>query len=778
MKRSILLTLTIGATLVSGLHAIMPVSTDGAVVNGTLEASDIEPIPEGPSRSSYEYYRDVYAFDAEADSTIDVNLSCDFDGYLILFDGAGNLLDENDDAGSFAASRITSSLASGGSHYVVVTSFNTGVTGDYALSVENLGVGASEEVALANGGIAAPPIEGTVIEDALTATDNAPIPPHIRRSDATHYRDVHMNPGHAGDMISIDLESDFDGFLMLIDPNGQVVATNDDFINTRTSRIEHAFLPLDGDYMVVVTSYGSHATGSYTLTIGDPMPPPPDTPVEVGQTIEGQIESGDAAAVPTDTAISGTGHGRDGFVYQSPGSEVVDFDLTCRFDAHLVLIGPRGNIVAQTERPTPGGCHISATLFEPGEYRLVVGALSERVMGRYSLTLSPGPPVSPDRPIAEGETIDAVLRPEARAALPDSTRGSGFFFRDGHCFDAEAGDEVTIDLSCPNFDGYLYLIDPGGQIVAFNDDHRGTSASRIQTTLEKAGRYRIVVTTYAAGQNGEYWLTFNRGLIVTQPPAGVTQYISGDAAISFNQPVAGYLSVGDAAVLPDPSRGGNDFYRDGFSFDSIAGTRVMIDLQCPAWDGYLFLVAPSGEIIASNDDFQSNRAAQIVAALTQSGTHRVVVTSFGAYAGGEYTVTLTGLGGPPTTQEPIVEETPDTMVQIGAEIAGSLSAADQAALNIALRNSSAHYRDGYSFHVDANTALEITLLCPAFDGYLYLFGPDGELVGENDDWESTGASRISAEATQTGNHRVVVTSYQSRSEGDYTLTISEASPEE
>ena len=60
-----------------------------------------------------------------------------------------------------------------------------------------------------------------------------------------------------------------------------------------------------------------------------------------------------------------------------------------------------------------------------------------------------------------------------------------------------------------DFDGYLLLVDPGGQIIAENDDYGSISASRIQAELTQSGPHRIVVTTYATGAEGDYTLALS-----------------------------------------------------------------------------------------------------------------------------------------------------------------------------------------------------------------------------------------------------------------------------
>lgn len=85
-------------------------------------------------------------------------------------------------------------------------------------------------------------------------------------ADDNSYYNAHTFAGQAGEFVIIDLaSSDFDTFLILLDPQGNRIATNDDGDGTN-SRIAIA-LPTTGTYTVWANSYVAGATGSYTIAI-------------------------------------------------------------------------------------------------------------------------------------------------------------------------------------------------------------------------------------------------------------------------------------------------------------------------------------------------------------------------------------------------------------------------------------------------------------------------------------------------------------------------------
>jgi len=71
--------------------------------------------------------------------------------------------------------------------------------------------------------------------------------------------------GSAGENVTIDMTSEDDTYLILLGPDGTIVAENDDY-DSLDSRVE-ASLPSDGTYTIVATSFSPRATFPYELTL-------------------------------------------------------------------------------------------------------------------------------------------------------------------------------------------------------------------------------------------------------------------------------------------------------------------------------------------------------------------------------------------------------------------------------------------------------------------------------------------------------------------------------
>jgi hypothetical protein len=123
---------------------------------------------------------------------------------------------------------------------------------------------------------------------------------------------------------------------------------------------------------------------------------------------------------------------------------------------------------------------------------------------RYvELAPSSGPP-----PTAGGATGDR--REQGHLAAGDQTLASGEFF-DEYAVEGERGQPLVLDLRSTDFDPYLILALPNGEQLD-NDDHEGDrDRSLISTTLPATGAYRVLVTSYAAGETGAYELTVRVG---------------------------------------------------------------------------------------------------------------------------------------------------------------------------------------------------------------------------------------------------------------------------
>ena len=211
----------------------------------------------------------------------------------------------------------------------------------------------------------------------------------------------------------------------------------------------------------------------------------------------------------------------------------------------------------------------------------------------------------------------------------------------------------------------------------------------------------------------------------------------------------GTLAEGDATLSSGE-------YYDNYTFEGRAGQRLVVDLTSSAFDPYVMVIAPSG-VKKENDDWQgSSSRSRLELTLEETGTFRVLVTTYkkgesGAY---ELNIDLSGSGG-------VTATTGGNQARVER---GQLAAGDATL-------SSGEYYDNYTVEARAGQQLIVDLTSSAFDPYVMVIAPSGEKKA-NDDWQgSNNRSRIEWTLTEGGTFRVIATSYKKGDSGAYALSI-------
>jgi len=117
---------------------------------------------------------------------------------------------------------------------------------------------------MANQSVAANPnTQRLILQEQGVFTSNTQRLP----SDNSPYH-IYTFSGNAGQTVQIDMQSsDFDTYLALLSPNGDVLAENDDSGRNSTNSSITYRLPRNGTYRVVANSYDSSGRGQYTITV-------------------------------------------------------------------------------------------------------------------------------------------------------------------------------------------------------------------------------------------------------------------------------------------------------------------------------------------------------------------------------------------------------------------------------------------------------------------------------------------------------------------------------
>ncbi len=113
---------------------------------------------------------------------------------------------------------------------------------------------------------------------------------------------------------------------------------------------------------------------------------------------------------------------------------------------------------------------------------------------------SPSPETTP--PTQEQEVI---LQQEGTLSDGDLVLPSDESIYDEHTFEGTEGQVVTVTLESPDFDTYLAVFSPTGELLGEHDDiNQKNTNSQLTITLPVTGKYRVIVNSYDKTGRGEY----------------------------------------------------------------------------------------------------------------------------------------------------------------------------------------------------------------------------------------------------------------------------------
>ncbi len=307
---------------------------------------------------------------------------------------------------------------------------------------------------------------------------------------------------------------------------------------------------------------------------------------------------------------------------------------------------------------------------------------------------------------------------------------------DRYTFQGNAGSTAIIDLRSADFDTYLRVTAPSGEMFT-NDDYEGAvDRSMLSLDLTETGEYTVEATSYAGEVTGAYTLDMTSDLQ------------SAPVDLENN----GSLASGDGTFSDGE-------YYDAYTFDGQPGQSVTIDLNSGAFDTYLMLETPDGQR-EINDDAEGTSHSQIITQLSQLGTYTVYVTSYEGGETGDYVVSVSqgsGGGGQVVANDSVG-------LGLGQSTSGSLDAADN-------RSDDGKYQDIYSFDGSAGQTLAVDMSSGEFDTYLTVVTPSGQTF-ENDDFETSQArSFVDFTLPESGRYRIIATTYSSDTTGSYQLAL-------
>ncbi|MWV65454.1 hypothetical protein GRS48_11590 [Halorubrum sp. JWXQ-INN 858] len=335
------------------------------------------------------------------------------------------------------------------------------------------------------------------------------------------------------------------------------------------------------------------------------------------------------------TGEDGNGNGDDGNEEDENGEDWDDeYDIPAA-DPLLILFGPDGEPIAWDDDSGDGlNARITTALLEDGTYTVMATSYGPEAYFAYDLRLDCWDPVEPV-PIGCGETIAGELTEEDETGIRNDF---GDHYHDTYSFEGIAGEYVTVTMIAeleagngggyPLGDPYLYLFDPDGRMVAFDDDSAGGLDAMIQHFLPSDGEYVIVATSYWDEERFPYEVTL-RCEDVEPPSTDPVRIGCGDVITEALDPT-------DATGFLSPQH-----FHDEYVFEGEQGQRVTISMSSSVGDTVLFVLDPDGDLAVFDAYSGGNLDALITDFdLGADGTYTVIATSFWPGETFDYNLTL------------------------------------------------------------------------------------------------------------------------------------------
>ena len=671
------------------------------VARGELGAGSIEGILEAGQIHFY-----TLSFETASQIQIDL-ISEEFDPFLALYAGNGveDRLEENllvtDDDGGVDRNSLLEGVIEPGSYLLEVRSYASEEEGIYTLSLVETRLAGDED------------------EDAaVVITYGEEMSGGLFPEGDT---DAYTFAGEEGEFIVISLMSeDFDSYMEL-EFNGELIAVDDDGGEGQNSLLEDFILPLSGEYVVRVRSYGDGGAGEYFVSLERGVSP---------FVFWGEIEAGGHEG-----DLEGESIHLYSFVVDAFAQVRIDL-MSEDFDAFLVLY--EGGSVADRRAENrlavddDGGEELNSQIFVDlgaGTYLIEARSFSSDAEGDYSLDLQ----------VHFLEADEDELGPVG-SDFGDRLEGGIFPVGDidVYSFSGAAGDVVRIDLTSQDFDAYLEL-ELDGELIAVDDDGgEGLNSLLEDFVLPFSGEYLIRVHVLGDIGTGEYFLGFD----------------------NITPPLVLQEGIGTGAFQGELVEGGQLHL---FPLLLTALSEVRIDLESEGFDAFLVLYAGDGaedrspeHIIATDDDGGSGLNSRIEE-LLPAGGYLIEARSLSSSATGEYdlSVEIAAIEGDEDDPTPVP-------IVYDQELDGRLLPAGDI--------------DAYTLNGQAGDVVDISLMSEDFDTFLELEFDGKVIVADDDGGEDLNSLLDDFVLPVSGEFIVRVHSYADEGTGSYALIVENNTP--
>lgn len=358
----------------------------------------------------------------------------------------------------------------------------------------------------------------------------------------------------------------------------------------------------------------------------------------------------------------------------------------------------------------------------------------------------------------------AVDRIEAGSGFYEGRKSRPFYY------EGTAGESIAIVLESVEFDTYLIVRTPDGELIT-DDDGAYETNSLLVLDFRESGRYEIFASSFSGSSVGEF------SVQVTTPDAA-EEYIAENSDFGFGDfgpperfspdfsadedRIAGITTLvpgaGSSGSLTEESSVYSGALVEIFELELRRATDLAISLFSDEFDTYLTVDPPAGFEI-TDDDGGEGRNSLLRIPGAEPGIYRIYAGSFGGSSIGSFRLEVSEY-----VAGPAAESVSGTRMNPGRSYTGRITSESP--------TYESRLVEVYEIRVAPRAFFTIDVSSDDFDTYLFVVDPDGSVTTDDDGGEFTN-SRISVEARDGGVYRVYASSFGGASEGSFEIEYEE-----